>query len=725
MKNVMRRRACFAFLLLLTSIAPLLEASHAQEAGFAYPPTRRIEHVDTYHGVEVADPYVWLEAMETEETQAWLHAQDTLLHRFLDDVPVRHAIEHRLAALRNFDSYGAPTKQGGRTFFSMTEAGKNQPVVYVQEGAEPRVLLDPYTLFKDDETLLAGTVPGPNGKRLLFLTSKGQSRWQRARILDVETGEILPEEMGGYYRGRSGVAWTQDGAGFFYARYKEPAAGQEIEARVENARLYYHRLGTPQAEDELIYERPDVPDWIYFPRVTHDGRTLVLTVIGGEEVGNRIFYKNLESPSSEVVALIDTPDATYSFEGSDGSRLFFRTTLDAPRERMIAIDLERPGREDWTEVIPEGEATMAAASEIGDHLVVQYIQDARFVVKVYDFDGRFRYELDLPDIGYVGGLADNREDGEAFYSFGSLYDPGSLYRLDVPTGQSTLFRRPALPYDPGAFETKQVFYHSKDGTRVPMFIAHEKGLEPDGSQPLFMYAYGAFNWSAFPWYQPNIIAWMELGGIYALPNIRGGGEYGEAWRQAGIRHNKQNGIDDYLAAAEWLVENGYTTSDRLVANGGSASGVLPGTAITQRPDLFGAAVVNIAALDKLRYHLFGSTNSWRADFGAADDPDDFAALHAYSPYHNLKAGTCYPATWIQVGERDETTSPMHGYKFAAALQAAQGCAIPVLLKIAWGAGHSYGATRSQSDETMAQELAFLVAVLGMEVPEAYLSDGSR
>ncbi|MFB3132712.1 MAG: prolyl oligopeptidase family serine peptidase, partial [Rhodothermales bacterium] len=472
---------------------------------------------------------------------------------------------------------------------------------------------------------------------------------------------------------------------------------------------------------------PDDPNLSFTLRVTHDGRYLLLMASesGGSFNGldDRLFYKDLHDGYSEVKELFENTDATYAFEGNNGTHFWIRTTHRAPQARLVEVDIERPEPAHWNEVIPEADAAMQAVSVIGDRFVVQYVKDARTIARIYDFRGQLHHEIDhlAPS---MFGFADHPDSHETYYSASQLYDPGTSYRLDVRTGETSLYFRPELVHHPDDFVTRQVFFESKDGTRVPMFILHRKDLEFDGAHPVFLYGYGAWAWSAFPW-QRHMVPWMELGGVYAVVNIRGGGEYGEAWHQDGIRQKKQNGIDDFIAAAEWLIENNYTSPSKMIANGGSASGILPGAAIIQRPDLFGAAVINYPTLDQLRYVEFGSARSWIPEFGTPEDPDDFEALYAYSPYHNLKEGVCYPPTWIQVGDKDDTTTPMHGYKFTAAMQAAQGCDNPVLLKIAWGAGHSAGLTPEQRRETLAEELAFLIKVLDVDVSHALSSTSGQ
>ncbi|GAB5518142.1 MAG: prolyl oligopeptidase family serine peptidase [Rhodothermales bacterium] len=678
-----------------------------------YPEARRVDQVDTYHGVKVADPYRWMEDLESDELQDWLRAQDQQTAAFLDDKRLVTWIQERLEALTHYAVESRPTRRGARTFVTKREAGEAIGRLYVQDDGqlEPRALLDLEALRQRGNVVVNSY--SPEGRYLTYYTTEGQSRWMEARVLRVADGQPMDEVLTGIYSGGSSIAWTNDEAGFFYTRYPVPASPQDPLGRVQ---IYYHTVGTSQDEDQLVYERPDDPGLLFSLRVTHEGDYLIMEASesGGSFNGtyDRLFAQNLRAADAPVRELFPGLDAAVAFEGSHEGRFWIRTSYEAPQLQVVSVDPARPAPAQWREVIPNSGAAIQAVSEIGERLVVQYVQDARTLARVFDFNGRLQHEIDHTSPS-MGGFADDPDSPITYYNAPQLYDPGTIYQFNVETGKTQVHFRPTLQHNPSDFVTEQVFYRSKDGTRVPMFLTYKRGLQRDGTNPVFMYGYGAWAWSAYPW-QRHMLPWMEMGGVYAIANIRGGGEYGEAWHQDGIRHHKQNGIDDFIAAAEWLIENDYTLPERMVGNGGSASGVIPAAAAIQRPELFGASVINIPSLDKLRYALFGSANAWATEFGAPDDPDDFTALMAYSPYHNLEPGTCYPPTWIQVGEKDETTTPMHGYKYAAALQQAQGCQHPVMLKTVRGAGHSYGFTPEQSRQTQAEELAFLAKVLGMD-----------
>ncbi|HMB89697.1 MAG TPA: prolyl oligopeptidase family serine peptidase [Rhodothermales bacterium] len=679
-----------------------------------YPEALRVDQVDTYHGVKVADPYRWMEDVQSEELHAWLQAQDALRADFLDNQRLTTWVQERIKALGHYAGQGLPTQRGKYVFTTKTEAGQSYGVLYVQEEGHDdlRPLLD-FEVLRQRGSAFVNSF-SPEGRYLTYYTTEGQSRWMEARVLRVVDGETLPDLLTGIYTGGSSVAWVQDETGFFYTRYPVPETPQDPLGRPQ---IYYHRVGTPQADDRLVYERPDEPELTFALRVTHDGRYLIVS--GSESGGSfngmydRLFIQDLSVADAPMRELFPGLDAAVAFEGSHDDLFWIRTSHAALQLRVVAVDPAQSAPTHWEEVIPNDEAAIQAVSVIGDRLVVQYVKDARTLARVFNFEGRLQYEIDHTSPS-MSGFADNPDSPITYYTAPQLYDPGTIYRLDVETGEMRVHFRPTLQHDPADFVTEQVFFESKDGTQVPLFLLYKQGLQRDGSNPVFMYGYGAWAWSAFPW-QGHMLPWMEMGGVYAIANIRGGGEYGEAWHQAGIRHKKQTGIDDFIAAAEWLIENDYTTPDRMIGNGGSASGVVPAAAAVQRPDLFGASVINFPTLDQIRYIEFGSARSWIPEFGTPEQADDFAALMAYSPYHNLKPDICYPPTWVQVGEKDETTTPMHGYKYAAALQRAQGCDNPVLLKVAWGAGHSYGLTPQQSRETQAEELAFLVKVLGLDM----------
>ena len=734
----------------------------ALDTPLVYPPTRRGDHVDDYHGTTVADPYRWLEDPDSPESRAWIEAQNELTFRFLEEVPAREQIKRRLTDLWDFEKYGTPWKRGGRYFFFKNDGLQNQSVLYTMESldAEPRVLLDPNLLSPDGTVALSGLSLTEDGRRMAYGLSASGSDWQEWRVRDVETAADRDDHL--LWVKFSGASWTKDGAGFFYSRYDEPDPDTMLEEANYYQKLFYHRLGTPQSEDVLVYERPDQKEWGFGGYVTEDGRYLIISVWQGTDRRNRVFYRELATgngqratgdgaagsgqraaggdgePASEherqaeeqhealpgseapsplpVVELLNDFDAAYHFVENDGSIFWFHTDLDAPRGRLIAIDITAPERENWRELIPEAEETLQGVSVVGNRFVAWYLKDAHTILKVFELDGAFVREVPLPGIGSITSFTGRREDTEAFYDFTTYSSPPTIYRYDMTTGESTVFRRPNLAFDPDGYETEQVFYTSKDGTRVPMFINFKKGLVRDGNTPTYLYGYGGFNIPMMPAFSVGPLVWMEMGGIYAVACLRGGGEYGEDWHQAGMKRNKQNVFDDFIAAAEWLIANGYTSAPNLAIGGGSNGGLLVGACMTQRPELFGAVLAAVGVMDMLRFHKFTIGWGWVSDYGSPDDPEEFKALYAYSPLHNLRPGTSYPPTLITTADHDDRVVPAHSFKFAAALQAAQAGPAPVLIRIETKAGHGAGKPTAKVIEELADRWAFLVRVLNMDVP---------
>lgn len=715
------RRAATRSLRLLCCLSVLLAAAAAQaaagEAALAYPQTARLDHVDTYHGVEVPDPFRWLEAdvRESDEVRRWVEAQNEVTFRFLESIPERSAIRERLTALWDYERYTAPVKEGGRYFFFKNDGLQDQPVLYTQRNLveEPRVLLDPNEWSEDGTVALGGFSVSPDGRHAAFARAEAGSDWRVWRVLEIDSGAELPDEI--RWTKFTGAAWTGDSKGFFYARYPEPVEGTEFQAVALHQKVYYHRLGTPQAADVLVYERPDQPELGFGVEVTEDGRFLVLSAAKGTS-GNLVLVRDLAEPYGMPVELVSDQDNDFYLVGNDGPELFFITDLDAARQRLIGIDLRRPGREHWREVVPEADDTLRGASLVGNLFVASYLEDARTRVRLFTLEGDPVRDVELPGIGTASGFNGRRGDTETFYSFSSFATPPSIYRYDLASGESRLLRRAEVGFDPEAYEVKQVFYPSKDGTRVPLFLAHRRGLALDGSNPTLLYGYGGFKISMTPSFSVARLAWMEMGGVLAVANLRGGGEYGEAWHRAGTRLEKQNVFDDFLAAAEWLIENRYTRPERLAIQGGSNGGLLVGAAMTQRPELFGAALPAVGVMDMLRFHRFTAGRFWVDDYGSPDDPEEFRALHGYSPYHNLREGTAYPATLVTTADTDDRVVPGHSFKFAARLQEAHAGPNPVLIRIETRAGHGSGKPTSKVIEEVADEWAFLVKTLEMELP---------
>lgn len=698
----------------------------AQRA-WQYPTAPKDATVEEYHGVKVPDPFRPLEDPDAPASREWIEAQNTLTQSYLAGVPEREAIASRIRTLWDYEKFGTPFKEGGKYFYSYNTGLQNQSVIYVTDtlGSEARVLLDPNTLRADGTMALAGLSISDDGKHAAYGIAEAGSDWNTWRVRSVESGQDTGDEL--RWVKFSGASWTKDGLGFFYSRFDEPSEGSALRSSNYHQKLYYHRLGTPQAQDVLVYHEPseEKKDWGFGGGVSEDGEYLVVNVSKGTDRKNRVYVKRLgatpapgELGDLNVVKLLDDFDASYDFIGNDGGVFLFQTDLAAPRGRVIAIDVNNPARSGWREVIPQSDATLTGVGFVGDLLHCTYLRDAKSEVKVYDLEGRFVRDVKLPGIGSAGGFGGKRTDTETFYSFASFTAPPQIYRYDTRTGQSSLYKAAHVDFDPSGYETKQVFYTSKDGTRVPMFIVHKRGVALDGSNPTLLYGYGGFNISITPSFSVTNLVWMEMGGVFAVANIRGGGEYGEEWHQAGTKLRKQNVFDDFLAAAEHLISSKYTSSKKLAIRGGSNGGLLVGACMTQRPELFGACLPEVGVLDMLRFHKFTIGHAWRSDYGAADgegsDEAQFRALLAYSPLHNLKPGACYPPTMVMTADHDDRVVPAHSFKFAAALQAAQGCDSPTLIRIETRAGHGAGKPTAKIIEEAADRWAFLVRALGMK-----------
>ncbi len=684
-----------------------------------YPETRKSDVVDDYHGTRVADPYRWLEDLDSEETRAWVEAQNRLTFSYLEKLPGREWLKQRLTALWNYPKYGVPFKRGNRYFYSKNDGLQNQSVYYMVESLtddNPRVLIDPNKLSEDGTVALTTLAFSKDGQLLVYGTSASGSDWRSFRIRTIDTGEDYPEVL--EWIKFSGASWSKDGKGFFYSRYDKPKEGDAYEQMNKNQKLYFHKLGTPQAQDELIYERPDDPDLGFAAQVTDDGRYLAITVWKGTDRRNRFYYMDLEAENPQVVRLLDAFDAGYDFVGNTGSEFYFLTDLDAPNRRLIAIDLAAPEREAWRELIPESAAVLQSVSIINNQFIVHALDDVKSRLTIHSLDGQLVKQIALPTIGSVRGISGRREDKEMFYAFTSFTYPTTIFRYDFEAGKSEVFRAPAIDFDASQYETRQVFYPSKDGTKIPMFIVHKKGIAMDGSNPTYLYGYGGFNISLTPSFSISNLVWLELGGIYAVPNLRGGGEYGEEWHKAGMLEKKQNVFDDFMAAAEYLIREGYTSTPKLAIAGGSNGGLLTGACVTQRPDLFGAAVVAVGVLDMLRYHKFTIGWAWASEYGSSDNPEHFRFLYEYSPLHNVKPGTAYPPVLITTADHDDRVVPGHSYKFAATMQAAQAGDAPILIRIETRAGHGAGKPTSKIIESEADKWAFLLKALDVALPTA-------
>jgi len=715
MSNCSILRLGLILILALGTLTAIQAAGPEGDAQKKYPPARLGDTVDDYHGMKIADPYRWLEDPDSTETRAWIEAENTITFGYLDEIPARPKIRERLTKLWNYERFGIPFREGGRYFYTRNDGLQNQSVLYTADALDgaPRVLIDPNTWSADGTVALAGYAVSPDGKWIAYGVSSGGSDWTEWRVRDVVTGQDLPDRV--QWVKFSGASWTKDGAGFFYSRYDAPDEKSKLQSQNFFQKLYYHKRGTPQSEDILVYERKDQKEWGFGGGVTEDGRFLGISVWQGTDVRNRFFYKELAKPDSPVVELIPELEASYSFIGNAGDVFYFKTDLNAPRGRVIAIDIRRPERAAWREILPQAAETLEFASLLGGRLVAGCMEDAASKVSVYSLEGKFERVVALPGLGSVAGFGGRADNPETFFLFTNFVTPGAIYRYDVATGAQTLFRRPKVDFDPDRFEVQRVFYPSKDGTRVPMFLAHRKGLKLDGNNPVYLYGYGGFNASSTPFFSVSNLVWMEMGGVYALACIRGGGEYGEEWHQGGMKLKKQNVFDDFIAAGEWLIAQKYTSTPKLAIGGASNGGLLVGACMTQRPELFGAAVPEVGVMDMLRFHKFTIGWAWVSDFGSPDNPEDFTAIRAYSPLHNIKPGTRYPATLITTADHDDRVVPAHSFKFAAALQAAQAGPAPVLIRIETRAGHGGGKPVAKQIEEVADIWSFLVRELKIAV----------
>jgi prolyl oligopeptidase len=679
----------------------------------AYPEAKRGDQVDDYHGTKVADPYRWLENPDSPETRAWVEAENKLTFGYLEQIPARQAIKDRLTKLWNYERFSVPYKRGGRYFYSRNNGLQNQNVLFWLDSlkGEPKLLLDPNTLSTDGTVALSGMSISEDGKLMAYGLSAAGSDWQEWRVRDVDTGKDLPDVL--KWIKFSSASWTKDGKGFFYSRYAEPQQGSMLRDANYYQKLYYHKLGTAQADDVLVYERPDFKEMEFHGAVTDDGKYLIIGVSQDTSPKNRLYYKDLTAKDAPVVKLLDEFDASYDFIDNDGPVFWIKTDSGSPRGKIIAIDTRAPERKNWKTIVPEAKETLEGVNIFGDQIFTTYLKDAHSQVRVYDLNGKQLREVELPGLGSVGGFGGKRTDTETFYSYTSFTSPATIYRFDITTGKSELYRQPKVDFNPSDYETKQVFYTSKDGTRVPMFITHKKGLKLDGNNPTLLYGYGGFNISLTPAFSVSSLVWMEMGGVFAQPNLRGGGEYGEEWHQSGTKLKKQNVFDDFISAAEWLIANKYTSRSKLAIRGGSNGGLLVGACLTQRPELFGAAIPQVGVMDMLRFHKFTIGWAWASDYGNSDDAQQFAAIYKYSPLHNLKPGTQYPPTLITTADHDDRVVPGHSFKFAATMQADQAGEAPVLIRIETRAGHGAGKPISKTIEEAADIWAFLVRSLGM------------
>jgi prolyl oligopeptidase len=711
----MNRIASIASLTLLCACSVKSSREDTDKSAFAYPTTERAEQVDVYHGVRVPDPYRWLENGDSDETKAWVEAQNAVSQPYLEGIPARERIKARLTELWNYERYGVPLKRGGRYFYVRNDGLQNQNVLYVADSlsAEPRVLLDPNTLSPDATIALGEFVPSPDGRLVAYSLSDGGTDWRTWHFRDVQSGKDSPDVL--RFMKFAVLTWTNDSKSVYYTRY--PALPNGTGDGSKQREVFRHRLGDDIAQDAAIYKITDHPTRNPYVEVSDDGRYLVMFIYDGSQ-STGLYYCKLDpsgARAGEVVRLIDTFDAEYQFVAEINDVFYVRTTSGAPNGRLVAIDLASPARENWRDVIQEGEFALRGASIINSKIIAQYLQDAHSVVRVATLDGKPLYEVKLPGLGHADGFFGELADTETFFSYTDFLTPMSISRLFVEDGEVTLFRAPKLAADTRPYITEQVFYRSKDGTRVPMFITRKRDFVKNGQAPTMLYGYGGFNVAQPPVFSTPVLVWLEMGGVYAVANLRGGSEYGEKWHSAGTKLQKQNVFDDFICAAEWLIAEKYTSTPKLSIRGRSNGGLLVAAAITQRPDLFGAALPGVGVLDMLRYHTASANaRQWSSDYGLSENEPEFQALFAYSPLHRVKADTCYPPTLITTADHDDRVVPWHSYKFAAEMQRAQPCAHPVLLRIETRAGHGAGKPVWMQIDDYADQWAFLASSLRMQ-----------
>ncbi len=696
--------------------------SFGEVGKLAYPAARKSDQVDEYHGTKVRDPYRCLEDPDSAETRQWVEQENALTLPYLRGLPMREPLRRRLTELWNYPRYSPPFREGGRYFFFKNDGLQNQRVLYVQQSLEgaPRVLLDPNTLSSDGTVALSDAEVSRDGNLLGYGLARAGSDWQEFHVRSVADGRDLPDII--HWVKFSGLQWTRDSRGFYYSRYPEPDQTTSLRAANRNHKVFYHSVGTAQSQDKLVYEQPDHPDWLIDAGVSEDGRYVVLSY---EQAGtkNRISYIDLKDPAKPDVAgraveIIDRFEASYHFLGNDGPVFYFRTNLDAPLGRIIAIDVRRPEKSNWKTLIPEGKDTLETAHLVLNQFIALYMHNASSQVRAFDLKGQAQGEWRLPELGTISGFSGKREDGELFYDFVSFLHPPTIYRYDAASSRSSEFRQTAVKFDPAPYVTQQIFVTSKDGTRVPVFVTHRKDIKLDGNNPTYLTAYGGFDISETPRFSVAAVLWLEQGGIYSMANLRGGGEFGEQWHLAGTKAHKQNVFDDFIAAAEGLIRLGYTSPRKLAVSGASNGGLLIGAVLNQRPDLFACAVPMVGVMDMLRFHKFTIGHAWTEDYGSSDDAEEFKALYAYSPLHNIKPGINYPPTLVMTADHDDRVVPGHSFKYAATLQAAQAGPAPILIRIETKAGHGGGKPTSKIIEEQADVWAFIMHHLGMDKPDS-------
>lgn len=689
----------------------LMSSCTTKKEKINYPETRKTDTIDVYFGTQVADPYRWLEDDNSEETAAWVKAQNDVTNAYLAKIPFRDQVRERLTSMWNYPRYGVPFKKGGKYFFFKNDGIQNQSVLYIQDSlqAEPRVFLDPNKLSEDGTTALGTYSVSKDGKYFAYAISKAGSDWNEIYVMETETGNQLTDKL--EWVKFSGISWRENG--FYYSRYDKPAGGGLLSSKNEYMKVYYHVVGDPQEKDVLVYENRNYPLRNYGITATEDGRYLVL---GESEStsGNSLYIKDLENPQAGFVKIAEGFRFDYSYISNQDGKFLILTNADAPKYRLIEVDLSSPAPENHRIIIPEREEVLVSAEVAGGRIVCEYMKDATNRLYVYTTGGSFIHEVDLPGPGTIAGFEGKKDENEAFFAFTSFTYPSTVFVYDILNNTSKVFFDSELDFDPSKYESKQVFYTSKDGTKVPMFIVHKAGLKLDGNNPVYLYGYGGFNVSLTPVFSVSRLLFIEQGGVFAMPNLRGGGEYGEAWHRAGTKLQKQNVFDDFIAAAEYLIAEKYTQPEKIAIAGGSNGGLLVGACMTQRPDLFAVALPAVGVMDMLRFHKFTIGWAWTEDYGSSEDSVQFQYLLGYSPLHNIKPGICYPATLVTTADHDDRVVPAHSFKFAAALQEHQSCNNPALIRIETNAGHGAGKPVSKMIDEATDIWSFTMYNLSMK-----------
>lgn len=695
---------------LLLACGMITANTFGQKSKLTYPITKKDNTVDTYFGVKVADPYRWLENDTTKETAAWVKAQNKVTSSYLEKIPFRNKLKERLTNLTNYEKIGAPFKKNGKYYFYKNDGLQNQSVLYVQNtlDSEPEVFLDPNKLSEDGTVALTGISFSKDGKYFAYTISRSGSDWREVYVMDIATRKLLSDHI--QWAKFSGAAWQGDG--FYYSAYDAPVAGKEFSNVNENHKIYYHKIGEPQSKDVLVYQNPKYPKRFYTASVSEDQQALFIFE-SGEGRGNALYMKNLTNADAPIEQLASDFNYEYSPIEVIGNKILFTTNFGAPKSRVMVADINSPKLENWKVLVPESTSVLSGAEVIGGKLVLTYDKDASNHAFVYNTDGKLLHEVKLPSLGSVGFSGD-KDEKDAFFIFTSFTFPGAVYKYNVDTNESSLYRAPKVNFNPEDFVTEQVFYPSKDGTKIPMFLTYKKGLKKNGSNPVFLYAYGGFNISLNPSFSTFRIPFLENGGIYAQANLRGGGEYGEEWHIAGTKMHKQNVFDDFISAAEYLIAKKYTSKSKVAIVGGSNGGLLIGACVNQRPDLFKVAIPEVGVMDMLRYHKFTIGWNWASDYGTSEDSKEmFDYLHAYSPLHTFKKGITYPAIMVTTADHDDRVVPAHSFKYAATLQEASNKKNPALIRIDSKAGHGSGKPISKVIDEQADIYSFIMYNIGI------------